>query len=340
LQSEEKYKGCILPPLPEKSVLRRNSQELVDKRKQELQIYLQIISNHPIIKYNPIFKAFLTYEDTEEFEDYKQELLSQPGEESIPMHSLKNLQLHDTFNYFYTSFKAKYSDTSVPEEMQIGLRLEEISSEILKYLPVLESYVKLIEKKIDFYKECAQEESNLIDEFEIIQEDNSELGKVIGGIISYNKGHSLNCKASVEYNKKVLVEIKGEKSRLEGIILAISERKANIKQYNTLLEYSKGKIGNIVVNNVEKVSQDIDKVKERIMKINENLYKELGTYSKSRTEGLSRIMGNVYKADYETGNKLAELALKAQKNFIVTKASDKNHSEELEVDEEYIEADI
>jgi hypothetical protein len=321
-------------------MLGKNSEELVDKRKQELQLYLEILSKHPMIKYDSIFKAFLTHE---EFEKYKQECLSKPGEQSIPMHSLKNLQLQDTFNYFYSSLKTRYFDTIEPEEVQTGLKLEEISAKILNYTPILEKYIGLMETRISFNKKYAGDEVNLINEFENIQGENSELNKVICGVINYNREFSLNCKASIEHDKKVLAEIKSEKLKLEGIILAISERKANIKQYNTLLEYSKRKTGNSLsysVESVEKVTQDIDKVKERIMKINENLYNELETYSKNRTEGLSKILGTVCKADYEMGSKQAELALKSQKNFTVMPITDKKHGEELEVNEEYTGDDI
>lgn len=239
----------MLPPLPEKSVLGKNSQELVNKRKQELQLYLQMLAKHPIVKYDPTFKIFLTCEDADEFESFKSNCTAQSKESSIPIASLKKLQLQDTFNYFYSSLKTKYLDTSEPEEVQTGLKLEEISAKILKYVPVLEKHIALVEGRVSYSKKQAEELEELKNAWEEVREKDAELSKVMGDAAEYSRERGQIHKAAVECDRKVLAEIKEEKLRLEGINLAILDRKSNIAQYNTLLEYSKGKAGKYLRNN-------------------------------------------------------------------------------------------
>lgn len=80
----------------------------------------------------------------------------------------------------------------------------------------------------------------------------------------------------------------------------------------------------------DKISQDIEKIKERIMKINENLYKELESYSMNRIEGLSRIMLSTCKSDYETANRQTETALKNQNKFVVSTLKHEDYIEKIE----------
>jgi len=58
------YPGCIIPPLPPKSMVSsfvgRFSAELLETRRKHLQTFLRRISNHPELQHANIFKCFLS----------------------------------------------------------------------------------------------------------------------------------------------------------------------------------------------------------------------------------------------------------------------------------------
>ena len=194
-----------------------------------------------MIKQDDTFKAFLTCEDSEKFEKYKNNSSKAIGGSSIPMESLKKLQIQDTFNYFYSSFKTKYFDTSEPQEIQTDLKFDEIKTKILKYLSVIERQISLLEGRINFNKKYSEEELNIAKELSNFQEEDTEFKRILENAGSYFKKSSEVYNCCMEHDKKALSEMKREKFRLEGINAAILDRKTNINQYNTLIEYSKGK---------------------------------------------------------------------------------------------------
>lgn len=111
--------GCRLPALPEKSIwcnLYINNDMQLDKRKTQIENYLQYIANHKHLKTNPIFMLFIS----DRFEKYK---------ESLNKESSK-LQKH-----------IEYVKSLLPEILK--------SSSLNKYLDNEENFIKQIDKEKD-----------------------------------------------------------------------------------------------------------------------------------------------------------------------------------------------
>ncbi len=191
LQAEEKYKGCVYPILPCKKLLGNNSEEFVEQRKQELQLYLQMLGKHSLLKYDPTFKVFLTCEDPEEFERSKQDPRCQAAESSIPMNSLRRFQLHDTFNYLYSSIKSKLFDKSEPEEIQIGPKLDEILEKIAKYVPFLEKSIYVLEESLRYQKHFAMSQETVAKTFESAKDADPELEKTCQSVMDYHSKYAM-----------------------------------------------------------------------------------------------------------------------------------------------------
>jgi len=113
-----------------------------------------MLAQNFLLKHDPMLLVFLTY-DTEEFEEFKRSHKSTNDKgSSIPLTSLKNLQFNDTFAYLYGSIKAKFFDTPEPEELQIGIELDDILKKINEYMPFIDKSIESLEDKLAFSKLC------------------------------------------------------------------------------------------------------------------------------------------------------------------------------------------
>jgi len=62
---KEKFKGHLIPPLPEKTVLNRFNVEFIEFRRRELQKFLERIIAHPVLSQSEELKIFLESENIE-----------------------------------------------------------------------------------------------------------------------------------------------------------------------------------------------------------------------------------------------------------------------------------
>lgn len=67
LSDNENYKGLIIPPLPEKKYLGNLDNQFIEKRKEELDNFLKVISTHQILKFDQQLCAFLTLDDFDKY---------------------------------------------------------------------------------------------------------------------------------------------------------------------------------------------------------------------------------------------------------------------------------
>ena len=70
--------GSRIPQIPEKSIWCNtcvNIDQLLDKRKKQIEEYLNYINNHKYLNKNPIFLIFLS----EDFEKYKNDQIKKEG---------------------------------------------------------------------------------------------------------------------------------------------------------------------------------------------------------------------------------------------------------------------
>lgn len=69
LSESSQYKGLIIPPLPDKKYVWNMESTFIEKRREELENFLQIIATHATLKFDQHLKAFLTI-DGDEFQNY------------------------------------------------------------------------------------------------------------------------------------------------------------------------------------------------------------------------------------------------------------------------------
>lgn len=219
LEAVKKYKGCAFPKLPEKTLIWKNSDSIVEERKEELQIYIQILARHTFIKYDPTLKLFLTCENSEEFERAK----CAPQDVSAPnplTPTIKKFRLSDTFNCFYTSGKAKTLQTYVDK---IGHELTEKNE---KYINFLNKNITLLNTRISYQKMKIIDQAKITKSMEELKNGNIELECILKGLSnSYSKEAEI-LKLYIENDIQLLNLIKEEKVRQEGIKTAIAEYKS------------------------------------------------------------------------------------------------------------------
>lgn len=94
---EESHPMLIIPPLPEKFVMKgmvdRFSEDFIETRKRALHRFLQKLSVHPVLSHSPHLKTFLTAEDLTPHKKQGPGLFSRMGETVRSMaHSVRGLR--------------------------------------------------------------------------------------------------------------------------------------------------------------------------------------------------------------------------------------------------------
>lgn len=225
LQGIEKYKGCVFPPLPTKNVLSKNSTETVEKRREELQIYMQILAHDSLIKYDSTLKFFLTCENFEEFEQFKSNPNDFVQSNTMGMLPLKEMQIKDTFNYLYSSIKTKLVKNEEPLEMKSGLELETLDEKVLNYVNFLNKMVALITFRIEHTKRRLEDHGKLVKALETTQDSDPEIEQTFQDLASFYEGEEAIISKALKNDIQLLNEIKATKLKQEGIHNAIIDRK-------------------------------------------------------------------------------------------------------------------
>jgi hypothetical protein len=127
--------GCRLPNMPEKSIwcnLYINNDSKLDKRKSQIENYLQYITNHKHLQINPVFRLFIS----DQFEKYKE---SSNKESKIQKHIEYIKSLIPDILKINTIKQINYDDNllaQIDREKDNFDRLEKGVSETLKYIVI------------------------------------------------------------------------------------------------------------------------------------------------------------------------------------------------------------
>jgi hypothetical protein len=225
LESVEKYKGCAFPSLPGKTIIGKNSENVVESRKEELQIYIQLLAKHTLIKYDPTLKFFLTYENYEEFERVKNSQNEVVEADSTGSNGGRNLGIKDTFNYLYSSIKTKLGD---PQSTKSDIQLDEINEKSVKHISFLNKIIGLTSSRIAYQRKKAEEQLELSTACKEIKDESGEVKEVSKALGSSFKKESAAISYLLTNDTKLLSQLKEKKLKQEGIQAAIAERKAVI----------------------------------------------------------------------------------------------------------------
>ncbi len=161
LQGDAVLQGYALPLLPEKRLLGSGNEGFVEKRRQELQIYLEMLVKHPQFRVAKTLRAFLTCEKTEEFEAYKARPHENLGNNSLVLASLKSLRVKDTVKIIYSLIKSKFVIKDEPADVQSMISFDDIVMKIDKYLPLLKMSAKLVDGQIEFARQQARMQTDM-----------------------------------------------------------------------------------------------------------------------------------------------------------------------------------
>jgi len=151
------------------------NEEFIEKRAKELQVYLQIISHDNLLREDETFKLFLTCESREEFEQWK----NSKKQNETPTTTFDTPSFYDSFNYIYSSLKAKFINTKEPEELQLGEKLEENLVKTTQYLSFIHKSLKMLEEKEVFLKRCLAYEESIIKSLDNVTSTNPDFTKTI-----------------------------------------------------------------------------------------------------------------------------------------------------------------
>ncbi len=94
--------------------------------------------------------------------------------------------------------------------------------------------------------------------------------------------------------------------------------------YNTLLEYIRGKATPDGSEELSRLRLDLDKSRDQVLKFNTSLNTEFENYAKYRSDSLKRIMSCSCHSQRERARKVGEFASDQQKNFPLYECQDKS----------------
>jgi len=193
--------------------------------KKELQIYLQILANHTLLKYDWTLHHFLTCKETQEFEKFKSDPSEFAVEQSIAVSAIKDFRIKDTVNILYSTIKTKWRNNEEPEEIKTDLEFPEITKAINKYIEFLDKNIALIQTRIAYMKTLYDEQIDISNSFQGLKDSDAELENTYSDTALQYEHESDFTKFCIERDSKLLSEIKEEKLKQEGIRNAIADRK-------------------------------------------------------------------------------------------------------------------
>lgn len=212
--------------MPLKKIIGNTSVEFIEKRKQELQVFLDVLSKHTNYANSVALKMFSSCMSSEEFEAYKARPKNAGGAISkdsivIVMKTFKDFHIKDSLEMLYDLLKVKLKTKGEPAEIQSDINIEDIEKRINKYLPIMNLSLKSIENNIEFQKKLI---SSIRDISILLSDQDINNQELQNKSISYYNQNAVLINSNIDMDIKLLKEIREEKIKLEGIKIAFKER--------------------------------------------------------------------------------------------------------------------
>eukprot|EP00347_Sterkiella_histriomuscorum_P012397 403368732 len=366
LSEDKSYKGLMIPPLPEKKFVGKLDNNFIEKRKEELESYLRVITTHNILKFDQQIFAFLTIE---EFEQYRQNPTAFEKVISYANYlpSVKNISISGLQDAV-VSVKNTFYEVNEPKELKSQADFTQKQNEIQATQLILQSTCSNIKKQKDLFNESASclnrvgelfqkiynldytqkqiEEneqkrsrqnhhidvpldfySDKLDEdldFDNNQKQNKSNKEEASPGLKRNisSSHEYDTLDNIKTDNKIkryfqqiaqIMEINNPGSqceiylrekiqKLQGIIIALEERKTYIKNYATKIEqkYIKNeRLSKIEFDSsmkfelnheIDMLNKDIDDLKISILQQNANLIKETDKLEDTKASQLMKLI--------------------------------------------------
>ena len=162
------------------------TEEQIEKYKQSLQIYLQMLGRNTVLKYDLSLKVFLTCENQEEFAKWKNEHKQEINKGMFNIEMRNGANFNDALDFICNSLKTRFFTKLEPEEIKIGGKLDDNLRKIIQYLPFLDKNIKLIEEKDEFENNYSISEEALVESISKIDCEDINLGKTFKAIIDFH----------------------------------------------------------------------------------------------------------------------------------------------------------
>ena len=144
------YKGHSIPPLPDKKVFNRSDTEFLNKRRKEMQTYLNLVYNHSVLCKSQAFEAFIkSHSINFEYEKKQVEELSE---------SVDFVSLEDTFDQLYAHFQTQFA-----ESPEFPPKLLSAKAQVDAYLPALWELSKAFSEATEQEVRSAKATEELLD---------------------------------------------------------------------------------------------------------------------------------------------------------------------------------
>mmetsp|Transcript_10068 Transcript_10068/g.10015 ORF Transcript_10068/g.10015 Transcript_10068/m.10015 type:complete len:306 (+) Transcript_10068:707-1624(+) len=281
------YCGFLIPPRPDKRIINNNNDKFIEERRLQIEKYLNIILNNPVLGMSLPFKVFTQTRD-ENFEIEKKS--AEDSQENLQAKSFEDL-IDNVYAKFQTNYQKLFTDIPIKED------IENIVENIIK----LDSPTQLC---INSYQNWTNQQKLTIEafsEFEIPEEPD---------ISDIFQQHSRNCQRNFEELDQFHSEFSNEHLRLEGLKQAINSYKGSINKYHeqeALIsrKYAKHKnsydeeTASRYLQELESAEQDLEKLTKSLSKIESNLIQENMRFEATRSEEIMKTVVGITKMQRE-----------------------------------------
>ena len=269
-----KYKGFIIPSLPEKKVLGKNEEKFVEERRASMEKYLNIIAKHPILCSSFAFKTF-TQTANEKFD---REKLDAEGVEEYSEY--KNIE--DAMDQVCALFQNKL-------QLILSQKVLPLSDEI----NYIEEKIARLEVPVQtFNGSLSQWVKSRIDSEAILA--NLNISKEFSEKMQTFKSISRENSASL---RRLALEAREDQIQLEGLKEALNVYKMTIEKCSKIQNLISRKLAKHknssnedtkarYLSEIQSTQDTIDKYNKDLEEIEQNLLKESKSFELSKTEHL------------------------------------------------------
>lgn len=253
-----------IPPLPEKSVLNNSNSKFLEARRLEIEMSLNIIGKHPVLKTCLPFKLFLQCPD--EFFDREQQNLSDTS------NTFQYNDIEDAIDQFISIVEAQLNHILIRKIQPFSKELSSIDRAInLLHSPTYLFYTS--------FASLVKSQNDLQEIFDSLHFPESDTFQ------KTTKEANLSLKIPNNESNALVLKIKEETLKIEGLKNAISDYKKTMQKYSEfelLINRKLGKQRHVTdpqksekyLKEIESVQCEIAKIEKELENVESNIKRE------------------------------------------------------------------